>query len=72
MTQGAITKTLERLNNQPSNYSIGFRRLTVLPKRVRKDINMACVLKGESNDNSIKDFFNELTEQEYINWLILS
>ncbi len=72
MTQGAITKTLERLNNQPSNYSIGFRRLTVLPKRVRKDINMACVLKGESNDNSIKDFFNELTEQEYINWLRLA
>ena len=72
MTQGAITKTLARLNNQPSNYSIGFRRLTVLPKRVRKDINMACVLKGESNDNSIKDFFNELTEQEYINWLRLA
>ena len=72
MTQGAITKTLARLNNQPSNYSIGFRRLTVLPKRVRKNINMACVLKGESNDNSIKDFFNELTEQEYINWLRLA
>jgi hypothetical protein len=72
MTQGAITKTLARLNNQPSNYSIGFRRLTVLPKRVRKNINMTCVLKGESNDNSMKDFFNELTEQEYINWLRLA
>ena len=72
MTQGAITKTLARLNDQPSNYSIGFRRLTVLPKRVRKNINMACVLKGESNDNSMKDFFNGLTEQEYINWLRLA
>ena len=72
MTQAIITKTLAKIDNQPSNYSIGFRRLTVLPKRVRKNINMACVLKGESNDNSMKDFFNELTEQEYINWLRLA
>ena len=72
MTQAIITKTLARLNNQPSNYSIGFRRLTVLPKRIRKNINMACVLKGESNDNSMKDFFNGITEQEYINWLRLA
>ena len=72
MTQGAITRTLAKVSEQSVEYSIGFRRLTVLPKRVRRDINMACVLKGEHNDNSMKDFFNELTEQEYINWLRLA
>ena len=72
MTQAIITKTLAKVDDQPSNYPIGFRRLTVLPKRVRRDINMACVLKGEYNDNSIKDCFNDLTEQEYINWLRLA
>lgn len=72
MTQATITKTLAKVSEQSVEYSIGFRRLTVLPKRVRRDINMSCVLKGEHNDNSMKDFFNELTEQEYVNWLRLA
>lgn len=72
MNAATITKTLKKVAEQPSNYSLCFRRLTVLPTRVRKNINLACILKGESNDNSMKEFFNNLTEQEYINWLKLA
>tara|TARA_R110000823_G_scaffold310803_1_gene435911 strand:- start:63 stop:281 length:219 start_codon:yes stop_codon:yes gene_type:complete len=69
MTTSTITKILAKVNAQPLNYSIGFKRLTVLPLRVRRNINLTCVLKGESNDNSIKEFLNNLNEQEFINWL---
>lgn len=69
MTTATITKTLIRFNNQPLEYSLGFKRLTSLPTRVRRDINLACVLKGESNTNSMKEFLNNLTESEFINWL---
>ncbi len=69
MTSATITKILNKVNDQPSEYSLGFRRLTVLPLRVRKNINLACILKGESNDNSMKEYLNNLTENEFINWL---
>ena len=69
MTTATITKTLAKINAQPLNYSLGFRRLTVLPLRVRRNIILACVLKGESNQNSMKEFLNNLTDQEFINWL---
>jgi hypothetical protein len=72
MTTLNITKTLSKVKNQPCEYSLGFRRLTALPLRIRKNINLACILKGESNDNSMKDFLNNLTEQEFINWLKIS
>ena len=72
MTTSTITKTLAKVNAQPSEYSLGFRRLTVLPVRVRQNINLACVLKGESNDNSMKEYLNNLTEQEFINFLKVS
>ena len=71
MTAATITKTLAKVKAQPSQYSLGFRRLTVLPKRVRNNISLACVLNGYFNDNTMKDFLNNLTEQEYINWLSL-
>ena len=69
MTTSIITKTLAKVNTQSSEYSLGFRRLTALPLRVRHDVNLACVLKGEINDNSMKEFLNNLTEQEFIKWL---
>ena len=72
MTKSTITKTLAKVNAQPLEYSLGFRRLTVLPVRVRQNINLACVLKGESNDNSMKEYLNNLTEQEFINFLKVS
>ena len=72
MKPAEITKTVNKGNAQPVEYSLGFRRLTVLSIRVRRNINLACVLKGESNDNSMKEFLNTLTEQEFINWLKLA
>jgi hypothetical protein len=72
MTNATITKTLQKFNLESTEYSLGFRRLTVLPVRVRSNINLACILKGENNDNSMKEFLNNLTEQEYINWLGLA
>ena len=66
-----ITKIVNKVNAQPVEYSLGFKRLTVLPIRVRRNINLACVLKGENNDNSMKEFLNTLSEQEFINWLRL-
>ena len=71
MTTATITKTIAKVKAQPSEYSLGFRRLTVLPKRVRNNIALACVLQGYSNDNTMKVFLNNLTNQEYINWLSL-
>ena len=68
MTAAIITKTLLKVNSQPSEYSLGFRRLTALPIRVRENINHACILKGETNDNSMKEFLNNLTELEFVNW----
>lgn len=72
MTTAQITKTLNKVDAQPKEYSIGFIRLTVLPARVRTNINLACILKGESNTNSMLDFFNTLTEEQFINWLKLA
>lgn len=72
MKSATITKTLAKVSAQPKEYSLGYKRLHCLPVRVRSNINMTCVLKGESNDNSMKDFLNTLTEQEYINWLKLA
>lgn len=71
MISAVITKTLEKVATQPVEYSLGFRRLTALPTRVRRSLNLACIAKGESNDNSMKSFLNNLTEQEFINWLKL-
>lgn len=72
MNASNITKVLNKVNNQPAEYSLGFRRLTSLPVRVRESINLSCVMRGENNDNSMKTFLNNLTEQEFVNWLALA
>lgn len=69
MLPSVITKTLAKLEAQPKNYSLGFNRLVVLPLRVRNNINLACVVNGESSDQSMKDFLNNLSESEYLTWL---
>jgi len=77
MKAAEITKIVNKLNERIElaktdafyTASLGFQRISVLPTRVRRNINLACILKGESNDNSMKLFLNTLTEQEYINWL---
>ena len=72
MTNAAITKTLAKVSTQRAEYSLGFRRLLSLPESVRADINMACILRGESDSTSVKDFLNGLTEIEFADWLKLS
>jgi len=72
MTNATITKTLAKVNAQPAEYSLGFKRIFSLPLRVKENINLACVLKGENDTNSMKEFLHNLTEQEFINWLKLA
>ena len=50
-------------------YSLGFRRLYVLPERVRKNIDIACILKGETTNLFMKKHLNSLTEKEFMTWL---
>ena len=38
MTTTVITKTLEKISNEPKEYSLGVRRWVCLPKRVKRDI----------------------------------
>jgi hypothetical protein len=72
MTTATITKTLAKVNAQPLEYSLGFRRHSVLPLRVRQNIILACVLRGENDTYSMTEFLNSLTDQEFINWLRLA
>jgi len=72
MNSATVTKVLNKSKEYNLEYSLGFSRLFALPQRVRKDINLACVLKKETNDNSMKEHLGSLTEEEYINWLKLA
>ena len=69
MTTSAITKTIKKVEKLPTTYSLGFRRLSSLPLRVRKNINTTCVLKGEKSDKSFQDYLNRLSDDEFKNWL---
>jgi len=72
MKAGIITKTLKKVNSQPLEYSLGYRRITSLPLGVRQKINLTCILKKENDDSSMIDFLNNLTDEEFIEWLKLS
>ncbi len=69
MTNSMIAKILSKVSKQPKEYSLGFKRLTSLPLITRKSVILDCVLNGESNTNSMKDYLNGLSEQEFIVWL---
>jgi len=75
MKTAIITKTLKKIQTQPSEYSLGFKRLVVLPVRVRRQFDLASNLNTnwdakKAFDNQI-DFLENLTNDEYINWLKL-
>ena len=80
MTTATITKTLKQVNktielSKTDNFykaSLGFHRMQALPIRVRKNIALSCIMKGENNTNSMIEFLNNLNQQEFINWLILA
>jgi len=67
-----IKEIINEVKSQPKEYSLGFRRLTSLPISIRRNINLACVMRGNDNDNLMKDFLQTLTDQEFINWLKIS
>lgn len=76
MTTATITKTLKKVESESKEYSLGFRRLTVLPVRVRRAFNLAANLEtnwdGRKALENQKSFLGGLTEKEYINWLRLA
>lgn len=73
MNNATITKTLKKVEKMSKEYSLGFRRLHVLPLRVRKNFDIAANLEtnwdGKKAQQNQKDFLGGLTQQEFINWL---
>jgi hypothetical protein len=72
MTKEQITKVVDKskkMKAENDEYSIGFCRFVALPKRVVKNVNIALVIRGESNHESIKQLFNSMDEFEFKNWL---
>ena len=75
MNAATITKTVNNANeynNANPTYSIGFCRYQAIPARVMKNVSLACVLRGEFTHEPFKKLLNEMTEQEFKNWLKLA
>jgi len=76
MTTATITKTLKKVEKQSNDYSLGFRRLLSLPIRVRRAFDLAANIEtnwdGSKALNNQKTFLENLTIQEYVNWLRLA
>lgn len=65
-----ITKVLNKVKGLKENYSIGFNRLTSLPLRVRKNINLSLAVNGNTNNLPMVKLLGDLSEQEFINWML--
>lgn len=76
MTNAVITKTLKKVESESKIYSLGFRRLTALPVRVRRSFDLAANLEAKWDGRKAlanqTAFLGSLTDQEYINWLRLA
>ena len=76
MTTAIITKTLNKLSTKINNntYSLGFNRLSVLPVRVRRALDLSIYLEtGSTDTHSINvSFFENMTEEGYVNYLKLA
>jgi hypothetical protein len=74
MTTQIITKTLAKVNAQPTEYSLGFKRLTVLPLRVRKHFDLASNLEtnfdGKKALENQKNFLADSFTKGIINMFI--
>lgn len=68
MNQSVITKTLAKVKFEENIYSLGFRRLSALPLKTKRNFDLACELKG-INHQQQKDFLENLTDIEFVNWL---
>ena len=71
MNNATITKTLNKVESQDKNYSLGFKRYISLPARLSKALKLSIYLKTGSinTHDAIVKFFNEMTQDEYINYL---
>ena len=71
MTQSTITKTLNNPELNNPQYSLGFQRFTVLPRRIRKSLALAHLIEtGSTNSHErIVMFFSDMTQEEYITYL---
>lgn len=69
MTNAAIAKTINKVSQQDKSYSLGFRRRTSVPQRVMNKLILATAVNGENNFEWINEKLENMTEQEFINWL---
>lgn len=84
MTNSAITRVLNKikkedklaLTNDFYKCSLGFRRLSCLPTRVRRAYDLAANLEtnwdGVKAAENQKNFLGSLTNEEFVNWLKLA
>ena len=74
MTNAAITKALNKPEFQDEKMSLGFRRYTVLPQRVQRNIQLSHYLRTGSinTHDSIVQFFSALSESDYMNYMRLA
>lgn len=84
MNASQITKTLNKVKetielSKTDNFykaSLGYHRLLSLPVRVKKNFDLAANLRtkwdGKKAIENQTNFLEELTEQEFINWLKLA
>jgi len=74
MSKSTIIKILNKLKSGfYVEYSLGFRRLSVLPAKTRLSFDLASNLKtnwdGLKARELQKNFLASLTEEEFVNWL---
>lgn len=74
MVKAAITKVLEKIENDKDGYSIEFKRWLYLPSRVRYNIGLAWLVETGNLDyyKPALEMFKGMTTQEYINYLTLA
>ena len=74
MKKATYTKIKNSNEYKDNSLSIGFRRLTCLSKRVRKSLNLNCLINkielSKINEFQV-DFFQDMTEQEYAQYIVL-
>jgi len=78
MTNATITKTVKkaesRLNGSLLTEPMGFVRWFVLPVKVRKSLELSYILSGSNENFATKciNFFEDMSSEEYINYLKLA
>ncbi|AUR92004.1 hypothetical protein NVP1168O_42 [Vibrio phage 1.168.O._10N.261.52.A10] len=74
MNKATVTKAFNKSvgYTKTESWSLGFCRMTALPVRTMKAWSLACLLDGvEIHDitKNLKEMLNDMTEQEFKNWL---